>query len=71
MFRCPRLRTALAALVALALLPIGLGFAMFAINPEYIKVLFEETIGQLMAAGGVLLALVGFYWMKKVIEIEI
>jgi tight adherence protein B len=74
-----RLRRDVAALTAegkisaivLGLLPIGLGFAMFAINPEYIKVLFEETIGQLMAVGGVLLALVGFYWMKKVIEIEI
>jgi tight adherence protein B len=74
-----RLRRDVAALTAegkisaivLGILPVGLGLAMYVINREYITVLFTETIGQIMFGGGLLLALVGFYWMKKMIEIEI
>lgn len=74
-----RLRRDVAALTAegkvsaivLGLLPIGLGAAMFVINPEYISALFTSKAGNFLLGGAVLLALVGFYWMKKTIEIEI
>jgi tight adherence protein B len=74
-----RLRRDVAALTAegkisaivLGILPVGLGLAMYVINREYITVLFTEPIGQIMFGGGLLLALLGFYWMKKMIEIEI
>ena len=74
-----RLRRDVAALTAegkisaivLGLLPPGIGMAMFVINPEYIGVLFHETIGQVMLVFAVLLASFGFWWMKKTIEIEI
>jgi len=74
-----RLRRDVAALTAegkvsaivLGLLPIGLGAAMFVINPEYISALFTTKAGNFLLGGAVLLALVGFYWMKKTIEIEI
>ena len=32
---------------------------------------FDETIGKIMLFGSILLALFGFYWMKKTIEIDI
>lgn len=74
-----RLRRDVAALTAegkisaivLGLLPIGVGFAMYMMNPDYISVLFESTIGNFLLGGAVLLAGVGFYWMKKVIEVDI
>lgn len=74
-----RLRRDVAALTAegkvsaivLAFLPVGLGAAMFVINPEYISALITTKAGNFLLGGAVLLALVGFYWMKKCIEIEI
>src|SRR5690606_25055063 len=64
-----RLRRDVSALTAegrvsafvLGLLPVGLGVALYAMNPEYIGVLFEEQVGQMLLIGAVLLAGVGFY----------
>jgi tight adherence protein B len=74
-----RLRREVAALTAegkisaivLGILPIGIGFALWVINREYIQILFDDSFGKTLMIGATLLALVGFYWMKKVIEIEI
>jgi tight adherence protein B len=57
--------------VVIGILPIALGFAMFSINPTYVKVLFTDRLGRMLAVGSVLLAAVGFWWMKKTIEVEI
>ncbi len=57
--------------IVLAILPVGLGLVMYAINPDYMKVLFEETSGKFALVGAILLAFAGFWWMKKVIEIEV
>jgi tight adherence protein B len=55
----------------LGFLPFGIGFFIFASNPEYLEPLFEETIGKGLLIGAGTLMLVGFYWMKKTIEIDI
>lgn len=57
--------------MVLGFLPIGLGFFLYLGNPDYIGTLFEETVGQFMIAGAVVLALIGFVWMKKVIEVDV
>jgi tight adherence protein B len=57
--------------IVLALLPIGLGVVMYGINREYINVLFHDGFGQVMLIGAAILGLLGFYWMKKTIEIDI
>jgi tight adherence protein B len=74
-----RLRGEVSALTAegrvsamvLGILPLGLGFMLWTINPGYMGVLFEETIGKMMLGGSVLLASAGFLWMKKIIDIKI
>jgi tight adherence protein B len=55
----------------LGLLPVGLGVIMYGINPEYVKVLFNDGLGQVLLIGAAVLAIIGFYWMKKTIDIEI
>jgi tight adherence protein B len=74
-----RLRGEVAALTAegrvsamvLGILPIGLGFMLYLINPEYMGLLFSETIGRIMLLGAAVLAGAGFLWMKKIIDIKI
>ncbi|QGG95479.1 type II secretion system F family protein [Actinomarinicola tropica] len=74
-----RLRRDVAALTAegkisaivLGLLPIGLGIAMWMLNRDYISALFDTRLGNFLLGGAIILAGVGFYWMKKVIEVDI
>jgi tight adherence protein B len=55
----------------LGILPIGLGLAMYTLNPDYMSLLWEDGIGQGLLAGGVMLMLGGFVWMSKIVKIEI
>jgi tight adherence protein B len=57
--------------IVLAALPILLGFAMWALNPEYINTLFTESLGKFLLGASITGALIGFAWMKKIIAIEI
>ncbi|RMH73700.1 MAG: hypothetical protein D6683_13130 [Actinomyces sp.] len=74
-----RLRRDVAALTAegkmsaivLGALPILLGAAMFAINPDYISTLFVESLGKVLLVASVVSAIIGFAWMKKIIDIDI
>ena len=57
--------------IILGLLPVGLGLVMYSINRSYMDVLFHDGFGQVLLIGAAILAGVGFYWMKKTIEIDI
>lgn len=57
--------------IVLGILPVGLGFAMYAINREYIETLWQVGAGQLALIGALVLMAVGVFWMKKTIEIDI
>jgi tight adherence protein B len=52
-------------------LPIVLGLVMYAMNPEYISLLFQRTIGLIALGGAAVLMLAGFLWMAKIIDIEV
>ena len=55
----------------LASLPILLGLAIFALNSEYMMILFEEPVGRLMIAGAIFLQLLGFFAIRRIVDIEI
>lgn len=57
--------------IVLGLLPILLGMAMWALNPEYINTLFTDGLGQVLLGASIFAALAGFAWMKKIINIDI
>jgi tight adherence protein B len=57
--------------IILGLLPVGLGAVMYSVNRDYMNVLLHDGFGQVLLIGSGLLACVGFYWMKKTIEIDI
>jgi len=54
-----------------ALLPFGIALYMFAVNPDYIGLLFKTTYGiiMLIVAGALLVA--GVLWMKKIVDIDV
>jgi len=57
--------------VALGLLPIGIGIFMYVGNPGYVSVLFDDPLGRSLLAGSGLLAVVGFFWIKKTVTIKL
>jgi tight adherence protein B len=52
-------------------MPIVVGIAFYAINPDYIRVLFEHPLGRIMLAVAVTLQIFGYLWIRKVVNIEI
>jgi tight adherence protein B len=57
--------------IVLGLLPILLGMAMWAINPDYINTLFTDGFGKVLLGASIFAASAGFAWMKKIINIDI
>jgi len=57
--------------IVLGLLPVGLGLAMFVINPEYTNKLITDTLGNILLGVSIVSMIIGFFWMKKIIDIEI
>ncbi len=74
-----RLRRDVAALTAegkisaivLAFLPFALGVLMYLLNPAYMSKLFTDTLGNIMLGGALVAMIVGFLWMRSIINIEI
>jgi tight adherence protein B len=52
-------------------MPIVVGLAFYAINPDYIRILFEHPMGRGMLAFGITMQIFGFLWIRKVVNIEI
>jgi tight adherence protein B len=57
--------------LVLGLLPGLLGLAIWIINPDYVGRLFETTAGNIMLGVALVSMAIGFFWMKKIIDIEI
>jgi tight adherence protein B len=55
----------------LAALPIAVGFAIYALNPPYIRLLFTDPVGKLMVLTAVIFQIIGFLWIRKIVNIEI
>ncbi len=55
----------------LALLPVGIGLYMAAVNPDYIGLLVTETIGIVMLVTATALLGVGILWMRKIVDIDV
>ena len=55
----------------LAALPILLGLAITALNPEYMAILFEEPMGKVLIAAAAGLQFLGFLLIRRIIDIEI
>ena len=52
-------------------LPAALAVALSFISPEHIRSLFTTKMGQTMLIGGVVMQTIGFFWIQRVIKIEV
>ena len=55
----------------LTAIPLFLAFMIWVISPEYIEVLFKTTIGMYMIAAAIALQIIGFFVIRKIINIRI
>jgi tight adherence protein B len=55
----------------IALLPVILGFVLYLIQPDYIGVLFHNSIGLAMLFSGLISGIIGFILIKKITNIEV
>jgi tight adherence protein B len=55
----------------LAVLPIAVGAAIYSLNPPYVMLLFTDPLGKLMVILAVVFQLIGFLWIRKIVNIEI
>ncbi len=52
-------------------LPAFLAVALSFINPEHMQLLFREPIGKQMLMAAMVMQVVGYFWIRKVIKIEV
>ena len=54
----------------LAVLPIAICSAIFAIDPTYASMLFTEPVGRLMVVAAVIMQIIGYMWIRRIVNIE-
>jgi tight adherence protein B len=52
-------------------LPAAVAVALTFINPEHMKLLFEDRMGQMMVMGAIVMQVIGYIWIRQVIKIEV
>lgn len=52
-------------------LPAALGIALTFINPDHMKLLFNEKMGQTMILVAIIMQTIGYVWIRKIIKIEV
>jgi tight adherence protein B len=55
----------------LTLLPVAIATYMFAVNPEYIGLLFTTRLGLFMVGIAIILLVLGVFWMRKIVDIDV
>ena len=57
--------------MVLGALPIVLAGILMFVNPDYLKPLIEETVGQIAVLGAIILEIVGFVVIRKIVDIKV
>jgi tight adherence protein B len=52
-------------------LPPLLGVVLMLVNPDHMKLLFHEKMGQQVLMVAIVMQVIGFFWIRKVIRIEV
>jgi tight adherence protein B len=52
-------------------LPAALAVALFRLSPDQMNLLFREEMGRTMLMGAVVMQTIGFFWIRRIIKIEV
>jgi tight adherence protein B len=52
-------------------LPAGLSMLLYMLNPDLMNLLFRERMGQMLLTAAIVLQVIGFFWIKHVVKIEV
>ena len=55
----------------LVALPIVIGLYLFKVNPDYMRLLYTTRTGVLMVLTAACLLVVGVFWMRKIVKIDV
>jgi tight adherence protein B len=55
----------------LTLLPFALAALLHLTSPGYLRVMFEDPLGQRILLGTGLLMVIGIFWMRRLIRIDV
>jgi tight adherence protein B len=55
----------------LAVLPIAVGTIIYLLNPGYMNVLFSTSIGTFLLVVASVMQIIGFLWIRKIVNIDI
>lgn len=57
--------------IIIGVLPVAMALILSILNPNYLKPLFTETLGQILLAGAVIMVIVGALLLKKIATLEV
>lgn len=60
----------MSAMVLLGL-PFVAGFAMFSLNPSHFMIIFEDPMGQMAVAAGIVMEIIGYFVIMKIVDVEV
>jgi tight adherence protein B len=55
----------------LAVMPVFVGTAIYLLNKSYMILLFTHPIGKLMLVLAIILQMMGYYWIRRIVDIDI
>ena len=57
--------------MVVGLMPFVVAVAIYLQDPNYVNMLFDHPIGRMMAVVGIVLQVIGFFWIRKIGNVEI
>ena len=71
LYRKLQVNSALAWIVVLIAMPIGLFLMMLHMKPDYVSLLWTDPMGIQMSVGAIILMIIGSYCIKKIVDIKV
>jgi tight adherence protein B len=57
--------------IVLSIFPPAFALMLFVLQPGYMNLLFQETIGIVCTIGGAILSVIGWFWLSRIVKIEV
>jgi tight adherence protein B len=55
----------------ISVLPVAIGVFVYSVNPGYISPLLHQAFGEILFYGSIVLAVIGIFWVSKLVDIEV